>query len=54
MMSLNLRTDPEGIQEILNQETERLPGVARRKPAEFIREQILDELEREGFTQKFH
>ena len=52
MMSPNLRTNLEGIQEILSQETER-PGVAARKPADFIREQILDELEREGFTQKF-
>ena len=52
MMSPNLRTNLEGIQEILSQETER-PGVAARKPSDFIREQILDELEREGFTQKF-
>jgi NitT/TauT family transport system substrate-binding protein len=52
MMSPNLRTNLEGIQEILSQEIER-PGVAARKPADFIREQILDELEREGFTQKF-
>ncbi len=53
MMSFNLRTNLEGIQEILNQEAERLPGVARRKPADFVREQILDELEKEGFTQRF-
>jgi hypothetical protein len=52
MMSANLRINLEGIQEILSQEAER-PGVAARKPADFIREQILDELEREGFTQKF-
>jgi NitT/TauT family transport system substrate-binding protein len=53
MMSQNLRINPEGIQEILNQEAQRLPGAARRKPAEFVREQFLDELEKEGFTKKF-
>jgi ABC-type nitrate/sulfonate/bicarbonate transport system substrate-binding protein len=55
MMSQNLRINLEGIQEILNQETQaqRLPAAARRKPAEFVREQLLDELEKEGFTKKF-
>lgn len=52
MISPNLRINLEGIQEILSQEAER-PGVAARKPADFIREQLLDELDREGFTQKF-
>lgn len=52
MMSPALRTNLEGIQEILSQEAERLPAVAGRKPAEFVREQILDELEREGFAKK--
>jgi ABC-type nitrate/sulfonate/bicarbonate transport system substrate-binding protein len=53
MMSPNLRVNLEGIQEILNQEGQRLPAAARRKPAEFVREQFLDELEKEGFTKKF-
>jgi ABC-type nitrate/sulfonate/bicarbonate transport system substrate-binding protein len=52
MMSPNLRTNLEGIQEVLSQEADR-PGIAARKPTDFIREQILDELDREGFTQKF-
>jgi len=52
MMSPTLRINLQGIQEILSQETER-PGVAGRKPTDFIREQILDELEKEGFAQKF-
>jgi NitT/TauT family transport system substrate-binding protein len=53
MMSQSLRINPEGIQEILNQEGQRLPAATRRKPAEFVREQFLDELEKEGFTKKF-
>lgn len=53
MMSPTLRTNLEGIQEVLSQEAERLPSVASRKPAEFIREQILDELEKEGFAKAF-
>ena len=53
MMSPNLRVNLEGIQEILNQEGQRLPAAARHKPAEFVREQFLDELEKEGFTKKF-
>jgi ABC-type nitrate/sulfonate/bicarbonate transport system substrate-binding protein len=53
MMSQNLRINLEGIQEILNQEAQRMPAAARRKPAEFVREQFLDELEKEGFTKKF-
>ena len=53
MMSPNLRINLEGIQEILNQEGQRLPAASRRKPAEFVREQFLDELEKEGFTKKF-
>jgi len=53
MLSPTLRTNLEGIQEILSQEAERLPSVAGRKPAEFIREQILDELEKEGFAKAF-
>jgi hypothetical protein len=53
MMSPNLRINLEGIQEILNQEAQRLPTAVRRKPAEFVREQFLDELEKEGFTKKF-
>ncbi len=53
MVSPNLRINLEGVQEILNQEAQRLPAAARRKPAEFVREQILDELEKEGFAKKF-
>lgn len=53
MMSPNLRIHLDGVQEILNQEAQRLPAAARRKPAEFVREQILDELDKEGFTKKF-
>jgi ABC-type nitrate/sulfonate/bicarbonate transport system substrate-binding protein len=53
MMSQNLRVNLDGVQEILNQEAQRLPAAARRKPAEFVHEQILDELDKEGFTKKF-
>lgn len=53
MMSPGLRTNREGIQEILSQEVGRLPGASRWKPADFVREQILDELDKEGFTQRF-
>lgn len=53
MISPALRVNLEGVQEILSQEAQRLPAAARRKPAEFVREQILDELEKEGFTKKF-
>jgi ABC-type nitrate/sulfonate/bicarbonate transport system substrate-binding protein len=53
MMSPSLRTNLEGIQEILTQEAQRLPAAAQRKPTDFVREQILDELEREGFAQRF-
>jgi len=53
MLSPTLRTNLEGVQEILSQEAERLPSAAGRKPAEFIREQILDELEKEGFAKAF-
>ncbi|MGE5819781.1 MAG: ABC transporter substrate-binding protein [Deltaproteobacteria bacterium] len=53
MMSQNLRVNLEGIQEILNQEAQRLPAAARRKPAEFVQEQILDELDKEGFSKRF-
>lgn len=52
MMSPNLRVSKEGIQEILNQEAKRRPEVAGRKPSEFVYEQLLDELDKEGFTQK--
>ena len=53
MASAVPRTNLEGIQEILSEEAKRLPAAARWKPAELIRENVLDELEREGFTQKF-
>ena len=53
MMSQNLRVNLDGVQEILNQEGQRLPAAARHKPAEFVQEQILDELDKEGFTTKF-
>jgi ABC-type nitrate/sulfonate/bicarbonate transport system substrate-binding protein len=53
MMSPSLRVNYEGIQEILIQEAQRLPAAGQRKPADFVREQILDELEKEGFTQRF-
>ena len=53
MMSPSLHVNLEGVQEILSQEAQRLPAAVRRKPAEFVREQILDELEKEGFTKKF-
>lgn len=53
MVSPIPRTNLEGIQEILSQETQRLPNVSRWKPADLVREKILDELEQEGFTQKF-
>jgi len=47
------RTNLEGIQEILNEEAKRLPGASRWKPTDFVRESLLNEREREGFTQKF-
>lgn len=53
MMSPIPRTNLEGIQEVLNEEAKRLPNLSRWKPADFVREQILDELEKEGFTQRF-
>ncbi|MBI2986209.1 MAG: ABC transporter substrate-binding protein [Deltaproteobacteria bacterium] len=53
MVSPIPRTNLEGIQEILSQEAQRLPNASRWKPAELVRESILDELEKEGFTQKF-
>jgi hypothetical protein len=53
MMSPSLRVNLEGIQEILMQEAQRLPAAAQRKPAYFVREQLLDELEKEGFAQRF-
>lgn len=53
MMSPTLRVNPEGIQEILTQEAQRLPAASRRKPADFVSERLLDELDREGFTQRF-
>jgi hypothetical protein len=52
MMSPGLRVNLEGVQEILTQEAQRLPAAAQRKPAYFIREQLLDELEKEGFAQR--
>lgn len=53
MMSPALRVNPEGIQEILTQEAQRLPAASRRKLADFVSERLLDELDREGFTQRF-
>ena len=53
MMSPNLRINLAGVQEILNQEAQRLPAAARSKPAEFVREQILDELDKGGFTKQY-
>ncbi len=53
MVSPIPRTNLEGIQEVLSEETKRLPNAARWKAADFVRGQILDELEKEGFTQRF-
>lgn len=52
MMTQNLRVNLEGVREILSQEAGRRPEVAGRKPSEFVREKLLDELDKEGFTQK--
>ena len=53
MMVPSLRVNLEGVQEILTQEGQRLPAAMRRKPSDFVRERLLDELDREGFTHKF-